>query len=78
MDADDWAKTEAMPSDEEIHRVRQLISRIRADMDDLTASDKLQIEQAVVTVRRARNSMVGLGLPRIGLPHNDFQTERNA
>ena len=40
IDADDWAKTEAMPSDEEITRVRRLISRVKADLDDLTDEER--------------------------------------
>jgi hypothetical protein len=44
VDADEWAKAEAMPSDEEI--------------------------------RRARNGVVGLGLPRTRQPLSDIHSER--
>jgi hypothetical protein len=37
VDADDWAKTDAIPSDEEITCIRRLISRIKADVDDFKA-----------------------------------------
>ena len=36
VDADDWAKNEVMPSNEEITRIRRLISRIKADVEDLS------------------------------------------
>jgi integrase len=62
LDADDWAKAEAMPSDEEIRRLRRLIDRVRQDVDGLTAQDRAQIEQAVAVVRRGRTIL--LGVPR--------------
>ncbi|WP_245819563.1 tyrosine-type recombinase/integrase [Rhodococcoides yunnanense] len=65
LDADDWAKTEATPSDQEITRIRHLISRINAETDALSADEQAQIEQAVTLVRKARNRAVGLGIPRL-------------
>ncbi|WP_421109008.1 hypothetical protein [Streptomyces sp. NEAU-S77] len=38
--ADDWARSEAMPSEEEIRRVRRLIDRVKADLGDLTAEEQ--------------------------------------
>ncbi|MDH6522576.1 hypothetical protein M2163_000914 [Streptomyces sp. SAI-135] len=73
--ADDWAKGEAMPSDEEITRVRRLISRVRADLDELTDEDRAQIQQAVQVVRRTRQ-LVSLGLPRVRQPLPDLRPER--
>lgn len=78
VDVDDWAKTEALPSDEEIHRVRTLIGRVKTDLDELNDEEKAQIQQAVTTVRRARNGVVGLGLPRIRQPLPDIRPERTA
>ncbi|MGW0664557.1 tyrosine-type recombinase/integrase [Streptodolium elevatio] len=78
VDADQWAKDEAMPSDEEIRRVRRLINRIKADVDDLDDDERAQIEQAVATVRRARNSVVALGLPRLRQPLPDVRPDRSA
>ncbi|MFD3803687.1 tyrosine-type recombinase/integrase [Streptomyces sp. NPDC058619] len=72
--ADTWAKAEAMPSDEEITRVRRLVKRVRDDLEDLTDEDKLQIKEAVTVVRRTRR-VVSLGLPRIG-PPEDLRPER--
>jgi hypothetical protein len=69
-----------MPSDEEISRVRQLISRVKADLDQLSDDDRAQIQQAIGLVRRARNSVVGLGLPRIRqpLPVIELRPDRTA
>ncbi|MEU7161786.1 hypothetical protein [Streptomyces chrestomyceticus] len=36
FEADDWARTQARPSQEEIRRVRRLIDRVQSDLDDLT------------------------------------------
>ncbi|MET9607066.1 site-specific integrase [Streptomyces sp. NPDC006512] len=72
--ADSWAKAEAMPSDEEITRVRRLVHRVREDLEDLTDEDKLHIQDAVSVVRRTRR-VVALGLPRVG-PPEDLRPER--
>jgi hypothetical protein len=45
--ADEWAITEAIPSDEEIRRVRRLITRVSEDLGDLGDEDKTQILDAV-------------------------------
>jgi hypothetical protein len=78
VDADEWAKVEAMPSDEEIRRIRRLISRIKADVDDLSAEDRAKIEDSVGVVRRARNQVVGLGLPKARQPLPDIRPDRSA
>ncbi|GAA4238081.1 hypothetical protein GCM10022254_52490 [Actinomadura meridiana] len=77
-EADEWAKTEAMPSDQEIRRIRRLIRRVRDDLDGLSVEDKQQILDAVNVVRRHRTTTVGLGMPRIGPPRPDLQPERIA
>jgi hypothetical protein len=71
-----WARSEAMPSQEEIRRVRRLIERVKADLDDLTAEERAQIGDAVAVVRRSRSVM--LGMPRIGQPLPDVHTTRTA
>ncbi|WP_329410652.1 site-specific integrase [Nocardia vinacea] len=76
--ADDWAKTEATPSGEEITRIRRLISRVKADVDDLSVEDRAQFEESVAIVRRARNRVVGLGTPRIRQPVPDIRPDRSA
>ncbi|WP_328741409.1 hypothetical protein OG436_00105 [Streptomyces caniferus] len=75
FEADDWARTQAMPTDEEIRRLRRLIDRVTADLDDLTTEDRAQIEQAVTLARRGRT--VHLGMPRVGQPLPDVRPPRN-
>ncbi|MFB7611641.1 hypothetical protein [Streptomyces gardneri] len=74
FEADEWARTQAMPSDEEISRVRRLIDRVTTDLDQLTAKERAQIEQAVTLVRRSRT--VHLGMPRVGQPLPDVRPPR--
>ncbi|MET9210104.1 hypothetical protein ABZW38_33880 [Streptomyces bacillaris] len=74
FEADDWARTQAMPSEEEIRRVRRLINRVRTDLDDLTPEDRAQIEQAVAVVRRSRTVL--LGMPRVHQPLPDVRPTR--
>lgn len=71
FEADDWARSEAMPSDEEIRRVRRLIARVKADLGDLSAEEQAQIQEAVAVIRRSRSVM--LGMPRIGQPLPDVR-----
>ncbi|MET8810234.1 transposase [Streptomyces sp. NPDC004546] len=76
FEADDWARSEAMPSDEEIRRVRRLIARVKADLGDLSVEEQAQIEEAVALVRRSRTVL--LGMPRIGQPLPDVRPGRSA
>ncbi len=76
VDVDDWARAEAMPSDEEIGRIRRLINRIKGDLDQLTAAERAQVDQAVATVRRHRSVM--LGTPRVRQPLPDVRPDRSA
>jgi hypothetical protein len=48
---------------QEITRIRRLITRIKTGLDELTAAERDQIEQAVAVVRQHRAVM--LGMPRI-------------
>ena len=75
---DAWARTEALPSDEEIERVRRLIERIKTGLTELAAEERTQIEDAVAIVRRSRRFVVSLGLPRIRQPLPDLRPERSA
>ncbi|MFJ9909602.1 transposase [Streptomyces sp. NPDC101152] len=76
FEADDWARAQAMPAEEEIRRVRRLIQRVKSDLDDLTSEDRAQIEQAVSLVRRSRTVL--LGMPRVGQPLPDVRPPRTA
>ncbi|MEV7500335.1 site-specific integrase [Streptomyces sp. NPDC093018] len=71
FDADEWARSEAMPSDEEIRRVRRLITRVKEDLDQLTPEEQAQIKQAVQIVRSSRSVL--LGMPRVGLPPEELR-----
>lgn len=71
---DEWARAEAMPSEEEIGRIRRLITRIRDGLDDLTADERQHIESAVAVVRRHRT--VSLGMPRVRQALPDIRPER--
>jgi hypothetical protein len=71
---DDWARAEAMPSDAEITRLRQLIRRVEHDLDALDDNDRRQIEEAVRIVRRTRQT-VHLGLPTTSSPALDPNLE---
>ena len=76
-DLEDWAKAEAMPSDEEITRLRQLIRRAEHDLDQLGEADRRQITQAVEVVRATRRT-VHLGIPGIRPPLPDLLREAGA
>ena len=66
-DLEEWAKAEALPSDEEITRLRQLIRRAEGDLGQLSDADRNQITQAIDTVRAMRRN-VHLGMPSIHIP----------
>jgi integrase len=76
VDIDDWARTEATPSDEEITRIQRLIDRVSGDLDALTPAERAQVDQAVATVRRHR--AVALGLPKVRPPLPDLRPGRSA
>ena len=71
---DQWARAEAMPSEEEITRIRRLIARIRTGVDELTPEQQELIEHAVTVVRRHRGTL--LGLPRVRQTLPDLRPER--
>jgi integrase len=60
---DEWARKDAMPAQEEIRRVRHLISQIRGDIARLDAGQRAQVDEAVGVVRRHR--AVHLGMPSV-------------
>jgi hypothetical protein len=71
---DSWARTDAMPSSEEITKVRRLIDRVRGGLDQLTDHDRAQIDHAVAVVRQHRTATAG-SLPRIRQPLPVFRPE---
>ena len=74
QDLDDWARTEALPSQDEITRTRRLIAKVEAGLDELTPTNRAEIEQAVGLIRRHRT--VTLGMPRIRQPLPDIRPGR--
>lgn len=75
-DLDDWARTEATPSEEEIKRIRTLIRRVETDLDGLTDDERTQIKEATRTLRKTRT--VSLGMPGVRPPAPDLRLERDA
>lgn len=71
QDLEDWARAEALPSEQEIIRIRRLISKVEAGLDQLAAADRADVEQAVAVVRRHRT--VTLGMPRVRQPLPDIR-----
>jgi len=74
-DVDDWARAEAMPSEKEVTRVRRLIARVRAGLDELTPEERTQVDDAVATIRRHRAVMVGM--PRTRQPRPDARPQNS-
>jgi hypothetical protein len=60
---DDWARAAAAPPQQEITRIRQLISRIQGDIAELSDQERAVIDAAVATIREYRT--VHLGMPAI-------------
>lgn len=75
-DIDDWARTEATPSHEEITRIRHLITRITTDLSELTAEEREHLQQAITIVRRHRTVL--LATPRRRQALLDIHPERTA
>ena len=73
-DIDDWARAEAMPSEEEIGRVRRLITRIQVGLENLTTDERTHIEAAVAAIRGHRTVMIAM--PRIRQTAPDLRPER--
>lgn len=66
---DEWARADATPTEEEITRIRRLITRIKGDVADLGHVERAQIDDAVAVVRRHRAAhTVTLGLPTVRTP----------
>jgi len=58
---DEWARTDATPSQQEITRIRRLIGRINGDLDQASDTERAVIDEAVTVMRRHR--AVSLGMP---------------
>lgn len=63
---DEWARTDATPSQQEITRIRRLINRIKGDVAELDQTQRAEIDEAVAVVRRHRAAhAVPLGIPTV-------------
>jgi hypothetical protein len=60
---DDWARTAATPSEQEISKIRRLINQIKGDIQTLAPHERAGIDEAVAVVRKHR--AVSLGMPRL-------------
>jgi integrase len=60
---DEWARADATPAEEEITRIRRLISRINGDITQLTGAERAQVDEAVTVIRKHR--AVSLGMPSV-------------
>jgi integrase len=69
-DVEEWARLQAMPSDTEITRLRQLIRRVEDDLNTLDPRDRQDIDDAIQVVRHVRRT-VHLGVPTIPPPDTD-------
>jgi len=58
---DERARADATPADEEITRIRRLITRIKGDIAHLTDTERSQTEEAIAVVRSHR--AIHLGMP---------------
>jgi integrase len=66
---EEWARTDATPTQEEITRIRQLINRIKGDVAELDETERTRVEDAVAVIRRHRAAhTVSLGMPTVGPP----------
>jgi integrase len=60
---DDWARADAIPAQEEVTRIRRLISQINGDIAQLPDTERAQVDQAVAVIRKHR--AVNLGMPAV-------------
>ncbi len=75
---DAWAAAEAMPSDEEIARLRALIARISGGLEELSDQERAQVEQAITGVRATRTVTLGMPGRRPSTPDHCARWERTA
>ncbi|MGH3288994.1 MAG: tyrosine-type recombinase/integrase [Streptosporangiaceae bacterium] len=60
---DEWARADATPAQEEITRIRRLISQIKGDIAQLPGAERARIDEAVAVIRKHR--AVNLGMPSV-------------
>jgi hypothetical protein len=63
---EEWARADATPAQQEITRIRHLITRIKAGVADLNEAERAQIDEAVAVIRRHRAAHpVPLAMPTL-------------
>lgn len=75
QDLEDWARVEALPSEAEITRTRRLITSVEAGLEQLSPTQRTEIEEAVALLRNHRT--VSLGMPQVRQPRPDTRLERS-
>jgi integrase len=65
---DDWARADATPAEEEITRIRHLISKIKGDIAHLPAAERERTGEAVTVIRRHRAVSLGMPAVRASMP----------
>jgi integrase len=65
---DEWARADATPAEEEITRIRRLISRIKGDITKLSDPERARVDEAVTMIRRHRAVALGMPSARISPP----------
>ena len=73
---DDWARADATPSQQEITRIRRLISRINGDLAQASTAERAVLDEAVTVLRRHR--AVSLGMPAIRAITSETHPEATA
>src|SRR5450755_2490111 len=61
---DEWARADATPTEQEITRIRHLITRVNGDITQLSDTERAHIDEAVAVIRRHRSVSVPLGMPQ--------------
>ena len=65
---DEWARADATPAEEEITRIRRLISRVKGDMTRLSDPERARVDEAVTVIRKHRAVSLGMPSARITPP----------
>ena len=65
---DEWARADATPAQEEITRIRRLISRVKDDITKLSDPERARVDEAVTVIRRHRAVALGMPSARISPP----------
>ncbi|MGH3305551.1 MAG: hypothetical protein ACRDOK_28580 [Streptosporangiaceae bacterium] len=65
---DERARADATPAEQEITRIRRLITRIGGDITQLTAAERARVDEAVTVIRKHRAVSPGMPSLRAAAP----------